>query len=181
MLSGCLKFIIGVFLAMVVLLAGGVTVALYFMNRTAIPPAKPMFANDYPAQPKKPKGAVAKNPPSPKPEATAASSPSPSPSPITEPSPSPSPSPSPDALPPGAYRGQVTWPQGLSLRSEPKSDAERVGGVGGNQKIIVLEASADQAWLKIQVEGGTQTGWVKAGNIQKLDEQPEPAGVTGDR
>ncbi|MEA5619189.1 SH3 domain-containing protein [Cronbergia sp. UHCC 0137] len=159
MLSSLLKLILGFILAIAVLLASGLTVALYFVNRTAIPPAKPLFANDTSSKPKTPKPIPVKTTPTPKAEVK------------TEPTPTPTPTPteSPNSLPVGAYRGNVTWPQGLSLRSSPQQDSERVGGVGANQKIIVLEESSDKAWLKIRLEGSDQEGWVKAGNIQRID------------
>ncbi|MFN6570677.1 SH3 domain-containing protein [Dendronalium sp. ChiSLP03b] len=161
MLSGLLKFILGFFLALAVLIGSGVAVALYFMNRTAIPPAKPIFANDSPSlQTKSPKATDTESSP------TSSKEPTPSPSAT----PSASPTESPTELPPGAYRGRVTWSQGLSLRSEPNQDAERIGGVGFNQKIIVLEESQDKAWQKIRVEGSKQEGWVKVGNTQRDDE-----------
>ncbi len=47
-------------------------------------------------------------------------------------------------LEPGAYQARVTWSQGLSLRSEPNGDAERVGSAAYNQQIVVLGESADK-------------------------------------
>jgi hypothetical protein len=154
MLSGLLKFILGVFLAIAVLIGSGVAVALYFMNRTAIPPARPIFSNDSPAlQTKSPKAADK--------ETTSTSSPTPNPSASpTEPS---------EPLPPGAYRGRVSWSEGLSMRAEPNQDAERIGGATFNQKVIILEESQDKGWQKIRLEGDKQEGWVKAGNIERVD------------
>ncbi|MBD2386844.1 SH3 domain-containing protein [Cylindrospermum sp. FACHB-282] len=170
MFSGLLKFILGFFLAIVVLIGSSATIALYFVNRTAIPPAKPMFANDNASvKVKNPKAINVKASPTP------STSPSTSPSPDSSPSPSPIPSPteSPKELPPGAYLGRVTWPQGLRLRTEPKQDAESVGGVSANQKIIVLEESDDKLWQKIRAEGSEQEGWVKSANTQRVDEKPQ--------
>ncbi|MEH2326136.1 MAG: SH3 domain-containing protein [Nostoc sp.] len=167
MLSGFIKFILGFFLAIAVLIGGGAAIGLYFMNRTGIPPAKPVFSNDSPSvkaqAPKatEPKGAK------PTPGTKAESSPSPT-STATE---SPKATPSPKPLPSGAYRGRVSWSEGLSLRSQPNQEAEKIGGVGFNQKIIILEQSEDKAWQKIRLEGSEQEGWVKAGNTQKVDEQ----------
>ncbi|MBW4645478.1 MAG: SH3 domain-containing protein [Goleter apudmare HA4340-LM2] len=158
MLSNLLKFTLGIFLAIAILLGSGLAAALYFINRTAIPPAKPVFSNDTPAvKPQAPKVSDAKAKTTPKPAASAS------------PSPTATPTESPQPLPPGAYRGVVTWPQGLSLRSEPEQDATRVGGVGVNQKIVILEESQDKAWQKIRLESGEE-GWVKAGNTQKVEE-----------
>ncbi|BAZ48102.1 hypothetical protein NIES4103_07070 [Nostoc sp. NIES-4103] len=161
MLSGLLKFILGFFLAIAVLIGSGVAVGLYFMNRTAIPPAKPIFANDHPSLQNKP----------PKATDTETKDSSSKAEPTTTPSATPSDSPTDSAsLPPGAYRGRVTWSQGLSLRAEPSQDAERVGGVGVNEKIIVLEESQDKGWQKIRVENSKQEGWVKIGNTERVEQ-----------
>ncbi len=150
MLSGLLKFILGVTLAIAVLIGSGVAVALYFMNRTAIPPAKPVFSNDSPAlQTKSPKATDK--------ETASTSSASTTPKESVEP------------LPPGAYRGRVTWSEGLSMRAEPNQDAERIGGATFNQKVIILEESKDKDWQKIRLEGGKQEGWVKSGNIERAE------------
>jgi cytoskeletal protein RodZ len=168
MILNILKFVLGIFLALTILVGGGVAVALYFMNRTSAPPTKPIFANDSPqvrGQAQK-VGLTEKDKKSgykleDKPKAT------PKPTPKPEESPKPE---EPKSLPPGAYRARVTWEQGLSVRSQPQVDAERVGGVGFNSKVIVLQQSDDKAWQKIRIEGGEQEGWVKAGNTEKIDE-----------
>jgi hypothetical protein len=161
MFANLLRFILGFTLAIAILICGGGTIALYFMNRTSIPPTKPIFAHDHPVP--KPKL-------HPKPKREIASTkrkPSPSPSP------KPSPTQSPDALPPGASRGVVIWPEGLSLRAEPNQDAEKIGGVGSNQKVIILQESDDKAWKKIRAEGSEESGWVKSGNIKQTQDQPD--------
>ncbi len=168
MFSGLLKFILGFFLAIAVLIGSGVATALYFINRTTIPPAKPIFANDSPqvkAQAPKVTKTGGGNPTL-TPGTTAESSPSSTPSPTKSPKIQ-----SPKPLPPGSYRGRVSWAQGLSLRVEPNQEAQRIGGVGFNQKIIILEESEDKTWQKIRVETSKQEGWVKAGNTEKVDEQ----------
>lgn len=167
MIANVLKFILGILLAMAILVGGGVATALYFMNRTSAPPPKPMFANDYPsvkteklkvstAKAKKPNYSLEDKAESPKP------TPSPSETPIALEAPKP--------LPPGAYPARVTWNQGLSLRAEPQQDAERVGGAGFNSKVTVLQESDDKVWKKIRLDGSDQEGWVKAGNLEKIDE-----------
>ncbi|WP_066380999.1 SH3 domain-containing protein [Anabaena sp. CA = ATCC 33047] len=158
MFSGLLKFILGFLLAIAVLVGSGVAVALYFINRTAIPPARPIFANDSPS---------VKNSDSPNSDVknTPTSTPTTSPTPTA--SPSPSPSPTSEELPPGAYRGTVTWAEGVRLRGEANQDAQTVGGVGFNEKIIVLEESQDKNWVKIRSEASQQEGWIKVGNIKR--------------
>ncbi|MHC5595067.1 MAG: SH3 domain-containing protein [Nostoc sp.] len=167
MLSGLTKFILGFFLAIAVLVGSGVAVALYFINRTGVPPAKPIFSNDSPSvKAQAPKGNESGGgKPTLTSQTQAQSSPSPTP---TE---SPKATPSPKPLPSGAYRGRVSWAEGLSLRSQPNQEAEKIGGVGFNQKIIILEQSEDKAWQKIRLEGSEQEGWVKAGNTEKVDGQ----------
>lgn len=159
-ISNVLKYILGIFLAIIVLIGGGFATALYFINRTAIPPTKPIFANDSPevkAQAPKTPGASPVLTPSSvegetaKPNATPTLSPDESEKP----------------LPAGAYNARVSWSQGLILRSEPQPNAERLGGVAFNQKIIVLEESKDKVWQKIRLDGSDKEGWVKAGNTQK--------------
>ncbi|MGJ5633485.1 SH3 domain-containing protein [Nostoc sp. CALU 1950] len=155
MLSGLTKFILGFFLAIAVLIGGGAAIALYFMNRTGIPPAKPVYSNDSPSV---------------KAQAPKATQAQLSPSSTSTPTESPKATPTAKPLPSGAYRGRVTWADGLSLRSQPNQEAERIGGVAFNQKIIVLEESGDKGWQKIRLEGSEQEGWVKAGNTEKVDE-----------
>ncbi|MEA5554418.1 SH3 domain-containing protein [Anabaena cylindrica UHCC 0172] len=148
MIVGVFKYILGFLLAIAVLLGSGLTIALYFVNRTAIPPERPKFANDNPKpKPDKPKATQVK----------------------ATPTSTPTPTKSPKSLPAGAYQALVTWPQGLSMRDQPTIDAKSIGGVAANQKVIILETSQDKNWQKIRVEGSDQEGWVKAGNTKKVE------------
>ena len=70
-------------------------------------------------------------------------------------------------LPPNAYRAVVTWPEGLSLRSEPSVDADRIGGIGADATIIILEDSADGKWQRVRLPWNSQEGWVKGGNTER--------------
>ncbi|MBD2437966.1 SH3 domain-containing protein [Nostoc sp. FACHB-110] len=161
MLSGLLKLILGFILAIAVLLGTGLTVALYFVNRTAIPPAKPIFANDNPSL---------KNQTTQEAKTASTSENSPEPSATSQSTSTPTPTKTPDEeLPKGAYPGRVTWSEGLSLRAEPTQEAEKVGGVAFNQKIIVLEENPDKSWVKIRIEGSKEEGWVKIGNIERTN------------
>jgi hypothetical protein len=153
MFRNLLKVILGFTLAIAVLLGTGLTVALYFVNRTAITPPKPMFTNDYPPKPTK------------KPEVTAKSEATPK----STSSPKPTPTESPKSLPPGAYKGTVTWPQGLSIRSAPDVNSSSNGGVAANIEVIILEESGDKKWQKIRVGDTDKEGWVKAGNIKRSE------------
>ncbi len=160
MFSALLKFILGILLAIAVLLGSGVAVGLYFLNRTSIPPSKPIYANDSPAV-KDPDG---KNKTEPQP--TSESQPETS----ATPTPTPTPTETEEALPKGAYRGRITWPQGVSLRAEPTQDSQRVGGAAFNEKIIVLEENPDKIWKKVRVESSKIEGWTKVGNIERVDQ-----------
>lgn len=159
MLSGLLKFILGFLLAITVLVGSGVAVALYFMNRTSIPPARPIYANDSPA--------IA-TPASKKTEPKTTSTPKAVAS--ATPTPSATPTETPEALPPGAYKGRVTWADGVSLRAEAQQEAERVGSVAFNEQVIVLETNQDKSWVKIRTEASKQEGWLKIGNVEKVEQ-----------
>jgi hypothetical protein len=168
--SGLLQFILGFFLGIAILV--GLTSALGYLmfSRLAATPNKPVFSEENKSKPKA-------TTPDKKASEKSATKPEASPSPkvtTTSPSPevSPSPSPSPKAkedLPPGAYKAKVTWSGGLSLRSNPSKDSERVSGVDYDDELIVLETSADGVWAKVRSVEGEQEGWVKVGNLKKTE------------
>jgi hypothetical protein len=168
--SGLLQFILGFFLGITILV--GLTSALGYLmfSRLAATPNKPVFSEEN-------KSKVKATTPDKKASDKSAAKPevSPSPKAATEsPSPevSPSPSPSPEAkedLPKGAYKAKVTWSGGLSLRSNPSKDSERVSGVDYDQELIILETSADGVWAKVRSVDGGQEGWVKVGNFKKTE------------
>lgn len=168
--SGLLQFILGFFLGITILV--GLTSALGYLmfSRLAATPNKPVFSEEN-------KSKVKATTPDKKASEKSATKPEVSPSPkatTASPSPevSPSPSPSPEAkedLPPGAYKAKVTWSGGLSLRSNPSKDSERVSGVDYDQELIILETSADGVWAKVRSVDGGQEGWVKVGNFKKTE------------
>ena len=117
--SGLVKLVLGFVIAITLLVSGSVALALIFINRASSPPPKPIFANDSSTVKKaanitKPKTSIATKE-----------------NPKTKPSP----------LASGSYPARVTWNQGLSLRAEPSLDAERIGSLDYNQKVIVLQQS----------------------------------------
>lgn len=122
--------------------------ALYFAAKLTTIPERPVFPND------KKIVQIANA----KPTSTAKASP------VSESSDTPSPKP----LEPGAYRALVTQPIGLILRDSANRDANRIGGVGYNEKVVVLEDSPDKEWQRIRVEDGNREGWVKGGNTEKV-------------
>lgn len=180
--SGIFKFLLGFLIAIALLVGSSVAVALYFVTKLTTPPPKPIFANDKPVAKPKP----APSPPSP----ATATKPAPTPvaaaSPVTnasdtistpspESSPTPTETPTPKPLEPGAYRGRVTWPNGLILRDSPGTDSQRIGGIGYNQQIVVVAESDDKRWVKIRVEENNEEGWVKAGNVERVESEQTPA------
>ncbi|NES22843.1 MAG: SH3 domain-containing protein [Symploca sp. SIO3E6] len=153
-LSGVTQFIIGFFLGIFLLVSAGAAAGYYFFTKLSTAPEKPIFPEE---QPK------------PSPTAKAASSPKPSPSPSKQ-QPKPTPSASPKKqLEPGAYKATVTWPEGLSLRDEPSGNANRIGGIAYNQEIIILKDSDDKLWQKVRLPDTDQEGWVRAGNVKKVE------------
>jgi len=155
-LSGIAKFIIGFILGIVILLAGGAAVGYYFFTKLSVNPAKPIFAEEQAKS-------SGKSPDAAKKPAASPQKPKPSPSPT------PSESPEPEALPPGAYEARVTWPEGLSLRDSPSLNANRIGGIAYNKEIIILKESDDKKWQRVRLSGSEQEGWVKAGNVERVE------------
>ena len=154
-LSGVAQFIIGFLLGISILIGGGVAAGYYFFSRLSTNPEKPIFPEE------KPK-------PSPTAKTANASKASPSPS-DKQPEPAPSESPKKE-LEPGAYKATVTWPEGLSLRDEPSEEANRIGGIAYNQEIIIIKDSDDQLWQKVRLPDSDQEGWVRAGNVKRVDD-----------
>lgn len=175
MVSNLFKYLLGFILAIAILAGSGVAATLYFMNQSSRVPPKPIYANDEPSV----RASAGFTNTKASSNADVTTKPSPADNnkeeePIAKPTPSPTEkadSTELKPLPPGAYNARVTWSQGLSLRSEPKTDSERVGGAGFNQKVIVIEESEDKVWQKVRVEGSNQEGWVKAGNTKKDEGQ----------
>ncbi len=88
-----------------------------------------------------------------------------------------------EKLPPEAYDAKVVWKDGLSLKKEPDSGAEKLGGVAFNAKVAIVKTTDDKQWVLIRSETDNLQGWVKAGNIDKsaaaargedTAEQPKP-------
>ncbi|MGP0128745.1 MAG: SH3 domain-containing protein [cyanobacterium endosymbiont of Rhopalodia musculus] len=74
-----------------------------------------------------------------------------------------------EKLPSGAYKASVIWPSGLSLRAEPGHDAQRIGGVDYKAELIILKTSPDGDWHNVRLSRNGQEGWVKAGNVRKIE------------
>lgn len=159
MLSSLLKLILGFFLAIAILIGSSVTVAFYFINRNLVSPPKPIFANDRPSLPQAAPEIT---------EVTDVSDNNVKPETTEETVEEATEEATEETLPEGAYRGRVTWPEGLSVRSEPSLDAPRVAGVGANEELIILAESQDKRWQKIRTQS-QQEGWVRIGNTERID------------
>ncbi|MFB2939506.1 SH3 domain-containing protein [Aerosakkonemataceae cyanobacterium BLCC-F154] len=159
--SGIVKFLIGFVIAIGLLAGAGVAGALYFVTKLTAPPEKPIFANERNANQAKPVVAKTQPPAASTPAATEVS---------TKVDAKTTSETQEKALEPGAYRGRVIWSSGLSIRSNPRSDSERIGSVAYNEEVIVLSESDDKRWVKIRSEDGSSEGWVKAGNIERSEE-----------
>lgn len=147
--SSLVKLFLGFVIAITLLVSGSVALALIFINRASSPPPKPIFAND--------SSAVKKTANITKPKTSTLGTKN---APKTKPSPS---------LASGSYPARVTWNQGLSLRTEPSLDAERIGSLDYNQKIVVLQQSKDEKWQQIRLDDSKLQGWVKAGNTERVN------------
>ncbi len=154
-LSGVFQFLLGFFLGIFLLVGGTASLAYVVFSRMNADPEKPMFAEE-----KAPETtAKVETPPETKTqpvEEVVAKEP------VVEEEQ--------ENLPDGAYRAKVTWSTGLSLRSQPAQDAERIGGVEYNTELIILQTSADGGWQQVRLPGSQREGWVKAGNVAKIDE-----------
>lgn len=146
-----LQFILGVITGLILLVASGAAAGYYFFSRMVATPSRPVY----------PEERV-----SPSTEVIAAPEPEPEPA---EPEPAP-PEPAADELEPGAYRATVTWPDGLSLRSEPRGESESIGGLAYDQEMIILRTSDDGNWEQVRLPNSDRTGWVRAGNSQPIQE-----------
>ena len=152
---GLARFFIGLILALSVLIGGSVATGLYLMSKVTAPPPKPVFAND------KASVKAYRSPDLKATERAAVNDAKPIATPTL------SETPSLKSLEPGAYRARVSWSQGLSLRSAPSFESERIGSIDYNQQIVVLEESSDKSWQRIRLEDNKQ-GWIKAGNIERV-------------
>lgn len=151
---GVFKFILGFFLAILILAGATVATALYFAARLSELPERPTFPNDNPAA------------------KTTAKVTTPKPQVNSTPTPTPTPTPAEEKLEPGAYRAIVTQPIGLILRDSPSTEANRIGGIAYNEKVVVLGESEDKQWQKVRVsQDSDRTGWVKGGNTEKVESE----------
>ncbi|MGK7942604.1 MAG: SH3 domain-containing protein [Crocosphaera sp.] len=158
-LSGVFQFLLGFFLGIILLVGGTASLAYVVFSRMSANPERPTFAEEKPPEEtaKTETDATAKQKTSSQSVEEVAVRET-----VTEKEK--------EDLPNGAYRAKVTWSTGLSLRSQPDSGAERIGGVEYNSELIVLKTSADGDWQQVRLPGSQQKGWVKAGNVAKVEQ-----------
>lgn len=152
-LSGVAQFIVGFFLGISILIGSSAATAYYFFTKLAVVPPKPIFPEEVPKN-----TSVAKQ------EGSQPKSEEDKPQASNTPS-----QPAQPKLEPGAYKARVTWPEGLSLRDSPSLNANRIGGIAYNREIIIIKDSDDKKWQQIRIPESQQEGWVKAGNVRRVD------------
>ena len=160
-LSGVFQFLLGFFLGIFLLVGGTASLAYVVFSRMNANPEKPTFAEENPPETtaKADSQPMAKQETKTQPVEEVVAT-----EPVMEEEETD------ENLPDGAYRAKVTWSTGLSLRSQPDSDAERIGGVEYNSELIVLQTSADGGWQQVRLPNSQSEGWVKAGNVEKVEE-----------
>jgi Bacterial SH3 domain len=137
------RFLLGSTLGFVILGIVLLGLGYFAVQQLSKPPERPVFDNERTNQPS-PTAQTDK----PTPTATA-SSPSPSPT--------------------DGYLATVSFSGGLSMRDNPSNDAARIGGVGFEEEVVVLEDSADGDWQRIRSQASDVEGWVKAGNLKRVN------------
>ncbi len=157
-ISGFFQFIIGFTLGIILLAGGGAAAGYLFLSNLSGSPTRPVFPEEIP-EVEPPSEEVEEGQIAPEaeaePEATSEAEPE-----ATSPE---------QELEAGSYKARVNWSEGLSLRSDPNANAQRVGGVAYNRELVVLEESADGEWLKVRHPNADGFAWMKSGNIEKID------------
>ncbi|MEO0947972.1 MAG: SH3 domain-containing protein [Cyanobacteria bacterium J06641_5] len=179
-----LQFVLGFFVGIALLIGAGSVTAYYFFTRLSATPPPPDFsekveASEAGAAPAEkaaePAAAAAQPETQPEAQATAAATPEAKETPapveekqapeeIKEPE---KPKTLQEEFGEQAYRGRVTWPQGLSLRSDPSASGSRVGGVYYNDELVVIGTSSDGRWQQVHIPATGARAWVKAGNVAR--------------
>jgi hypothetical protein len=126
----------------------------FFITQMAIRPPKPIFAEERDGSRSLAAKSKRKSPVAAKPKQ----------SPVAKDSADPD---APQKLPPKAYDAKVVWKDGLSLKKEPNSGAEKLGTLAFDAKVAIVKTSDDKEWVLIQSQTNNLQGWVKAGNIDK--------------
>ena len=162
-ISNFFQFIIGFIIGILILAGGSAFLGYYFFSKMSATPDKPIFTEELP-----PEETQAKSETTASKDASASNNNSSNQAAGTKPFLEGQESDS-EQLEAGAYKARVTWPRGLILRDTPSTESTRIGGVAHNREIVILEESQDGRWQKIRIPGSNQTGWIKAGNIQRVN------------
>lgn len=155
-ISGFFQFIIGFTLGISIVAGGAISFGYILLTRMTGTPPKPVYSEETakPKEESKELEIASSN------EASTSKSQSestPIPKEVEKP------------LPLGAYKALVSYKDGLSMRLEASKDADRIGSVLFNDEIIVLQESEDKKWQKIRIAKNDKEGWVKSGNIKKIE------------
>lgn len=143
--SSITKFLLGSTLGLILLVTTVLGAGYLVVRQFSSSPPKPIFAND-PESVKNPSqttGSASQAESSANPEGAAA--------PEDE-----------------SYQARVIYPQGLILRDIAAEDANRIGGIGYNEVITILEKSEDGRFQRVRLESGEE-GWVSAGNVERVN------------
>ncbi|MDB9493605.1 SH3 domain-containing protein [Spirulina major CS-329] len=153
-----LQFVLGIICGVALLGISGAAAGYYFFSRMSVNPERPIYSEE--------RGSTATAEPQPTdgivPETAAEAQ--------SDPDAAPEPAEPVEELEEGAYRAQVTWPDGLTLRAEPSLDAEQIGSLLYEDPMIVLDTTDDGLWERVRMPGSDRQGWVKAGNSEPIEE-----------
>lgn len=150
----------------------------FFMPVPQVRPPEPTSATSQQTSPKPEQSPAASTPPSPPPQTPPSPTASPQaqvepqPSPTVTPSTPPSPITAAPAPAPVRSLATVSFGGGLAVREAPSSDSARLGGVDFAEEVEILAASPDREWQRIRSRVSGVEGWVKAGNLEPVQQQP---------
>ncbi|MGK7914074.1 MAG: SH3 domain-containing protein [Prochloraceae cyanobacterium] len=149
-ISGFFQFIIGFILGIFLLAVSATGVAYYLFTQMAAAPPKPIFPQESqePEAESKTAATIRQTSKQSQPEDSGNDR---------------------DTLESVPYKARVIWPQGLIMREKPTKESQRLGGIGYDWEIVILEYSEDKQWQKVRIPGNDREGWIKSGNVKKID------------
>ncbi|MCG9884657.1 MAG: SH3 domain-containing protein [Cyanobacteria bacterium] len=152
-ISWLLSLSAGLLIALAIVVGGAIVTIRYVVAQIVTDPPRPTFANENTAPLTLTRPSTPQATPIPR-----------APEPETPPTPTPTPS--------GAYRARVTLSGGLTLRSQPRRDSDRIGGVQQGDEVIVLGQSADGRWQRVRVGDNGPEAWIIADNTAPIEPPP---------
>lgn len=141
----------GLLIALAIVVGGAIVTIRYVVAQIVTDPPRPTFANENTAP-------LTLTTPRPSQAGAVPRAPEPD-----------TPAPTPTPVPSGAYRARVTLNGGLTLRSQPRRDSDRIGGVQRGDEVIVLGQSADGQWQRVRVGDNGPEAWIIANNTTPLE------------